>query len=281
MARSIDSISKQVKAGDTPAPEEPKAETTPAEEVKAEEPKVEEAKVEEPKAEEAKAEEPKEEAKPEEPKAEETKPAEDPKAEPAAADAAPATEGATPAADSFETMFPEPSVVVSGPPAWIWWLLLFLGAGALAFLAFDLTRGKIDSWIKTSSESPAATATPEASASPSAEASPSAAATTTPTPSPSSSTSGVVKSSITIRVLNGTTTSGAAGTTKTTLEKAGFTVRAVGNAKNQNYTKTTIYYQTGKKAEAEAVQSALPAGSVLEESSTQANPDMVLVVYGS
>jgi len=68
---------------------------------------------------------------------------------------------------------------------------------------------------------------------------------------------------------------------KTTLEKDGFTVRTIGNANNQKYTTTTIYYQSGKQAQAQAVADALaPLTTTLQESSL-ANPDMVLVVVGS
>ena len=179
--------------------------------------------------------------------------------------------------DSFETLFPEPSVVVSGPPTWLWWLLLVLGAAALGFLAFSLTRGHIDQWLSTSSATP----TPSASQTVAPTATPSAAQSPTPapTPSPSASPAGVVKANVTLRVLNGTKVAGAAADTKKTLEAAGFTVKSIGNAKTQNYTKTTIYYQTGRLAEATAVQAAL-GDATLTESSAQAAPDMVLVIYG-
>ena len=84
-----------------------------------------------------------------------------------------------------------------------------------------------------------------------------------------------------MRVLNGTTVSGAAATAKTTLEQAGFTVRTTGNANHQTYTSTVIYYETGDLAQAQSVQQALSGYSpTLEESSSLASPDQVLVVVG-
>jgi|GEM_PF-6215351 len=187
-------------------------------------------------------------------------------------------------ADSFDSLFPEPSVIMSGPPGWVWWILLIIGAAGLGFLAFSLTRSQIDNWL---SINPSPSATVVASTSPSATAStspsstPATSPTPTATPTATPTSTGVVKSSITMRILNGTTTGGAAGSMKTQLEKDGFTIRTIGNANNQNYTTTTIYYQSGKQADAQLVADALaPLPTTLEESSL-ANPDMVLIVVGS
>ena len=179
--------------------------------------------------------------------------------------------------DTFENLFPEPSIVMSGPPGWLWWILLVIGAAGLGFLAFDMTRGKIDTWLSIS-PSPSSSVSATASPSPSSSES---TATPTPTPTPTPSPSGVNKAAITMRVLNGTSQSGAAATVKSTLEKAGFTVRTTGNAKTTNYTATMIYYQTGHLADAQAVASGLaPTKTTLTES-TLANPDMILVVVGT
>lgn len=177
---------------------------------------------------------------------------------------------------TFESLFPEPSVVMSGPPAWLWWILLVLGAIGLGFLAYDLTRNRIDAWLDNPAPSPTASveASPEASPTPTPEASPSPTATPTATPG------GVDKSTVTLRVLNGTTQTGAAGVARDTLQAAGFTVRTIGNANNQNYATTTIYYQAGRAAEAEAVKESLGNANAIVEESTLANPDMVLVVIG-
>jgi hypothetical protein len=273
MAKSIDGLSKQAKG----SPEEPekvvaeKPAETPAEPVA------------DPVAE--KAAEPAVEEKPATPTPEptaEAPAAPEKAAEPAAAEAPvavvpPTSPSAKP--EGFD-LFPEPSVVVSGPPTWLWWLLLIAGAAGLGFLAFDLTRGRIDNWLASDSPTP----TPTVSASPGTDASPtptpdtSTSPTATPTATPTTGT--IDKSKVTLRVLNGTTQAGAAATTKTTLEKAGFTVKSIGNAKSQTYTKTYVYYQAGKKAEADAVLAALADSKAVLEESTLANPDMVLVVFG-
>ncbi len=182
----------------------------------------------------------------------------------------------TPASDddSFEKLFPEPSVIVDGPPTWVWWVLLVLGAAVLGFLAFDVTRQRIDTWLQISSPSPSPSADASATASPTATESP----TPTPTPTPTATAEVTTKDKITLRVLNGTTIAGAAGTAANTLTKAGFTIRTTGNAKNQTYTSTYIYHQVGKKAEAELVAAALASYKPLVQESTLADPDMILVV---
>jgi hypothetical protein len=275
MPKRIDSISRQPKAAAAPEPE--KTETVPpAVEPAAEAPKTE---TPAPEVEAPKTEEP---ATPAEAPAETPAEAEvpgEPKEEiPDASEVAEGAETAPAGKDSFENLFPEPSVIMSGPPGWVWWLLLIIGAAGLGFLAFDITRGKIDTWL---SVSPTASPVVEESATPTASASASPTTVATVTPTPTASPSGIVKSSVTLRVLNGTTVTGAANSTKTTLEKAGFTVRTIGNAKNQNYTATMVYYQSGRQVEAQAVADSLAPTKVTLEESTLASPDMVLVVVGT
>lgn len=143
-------------------------------------------------------------------------------------------------------------------------------------------EGTIDTWLASDSPTPSPTASvsPSTDASPTPTATPEASASPTATPTATPSTGTVDKSKVTLRVLNGTTQAGAAAATKTTLEKAGFTVKSIGNAKSQTYTKTYVYYQSGKKAEADAVFAALADSKAVLEESTLANPDMVLVVFG-
>ncbi len=75
---------------------------------------------------------------------------------------------------------------------------------------------------------------------------------------------------------------GAAASAKTLLEKNGYDVRATGNAVHQDYEQTTVYYQSGRQKEAQAVADALSSKyrPVIQQS-TLANPDMVLVVIGA
>jgi hypothetical protein len=64
------------------------------------------------------------------------------------------------------------------------------------------------------------------------------------------------------------------------LEQAGFTVSTIGNANNQTYQTTVVYYQTGYLAQAQMVEAALSKYSVSLQESSIASPDQVLVVMG-
>lgn len=218
----------------------------------------------------------------------------EPEAQPAAPEVAPvATATPTPTAaaaqptpaatptgeDSFSSLFPEPSVTLAGPPAWVWWVLLGVSSVVVVILGYRLLTAKPGIW---SSTSPTPTATvaviasdePSASPTPEATQTPEASQTPATTPAPVSA-----KSAITLRVLNGTKTAGLAATAKTKLTAAGFSVRTTGNATNQTYTSTYIYYATGQESAAASVKEALAAYSpVVQLSDTLAKPDNVLVV---
>jgi len=180
-------------------------------------------------------------------------------------------------ADRFESLFPQPTVSISRPPAWVWVLLVLVLVAGLGFLGYNLANGKINSWLTASEPTPTATPTPT----PSATATPTTTPTATPTPTPSPTPTPIDKASISLRVLNGTGTSGAAAAAADKLTTAGFKVRTTGNAKSQGYTKTIIYYASGKQDQAAAVQSALSGyPSDLQQSDSLAAPDDVLVVVG-
>ena len=253
MAKSMDSISTKTKKEEikeTPVQEEKVAK----EEVKKAEPVVEEKA--EPKTEE-----------------ENTKVKVEEKAENKAEDKA------NPGSDSYESMFPEPSVVIGSPPSWIWWVVLIVSATLIAVVGFKLLDSKLDQWLgatSTPTTSPTSKVIGETDSNSTATASPSASATPTATPTPE-----INKSSITIRILNGTSVNGAASLMKSKLEKAGYSIRTVGNAAKNTYTQSIIYYQAGNKDKAELIKTSLNDSTVTTEESTTAAPDDILIIYGS
>lgn len=95
--------------------------------------------------------------------------------------------------------------------------------------------------------SPATTATPA----------PEPTATTTPSETlPETLPSDFDKTSVSIKVLNGTTINGLAAKTKIALEKEGWKVALIGNAKNR-YKTTVIYFKEGKELVAKAIENVL------------------------
>lgn len=91
------------------------------------------------------------------------------------------------------------------------------------------------------------------------------------------------KSAIKIKVLNGNAIWGAAAKAKELLESNGFKVSATGNADNQNYAQTTIYYKTNKNVEAAVVKAIFDqnaSGAILEENNAIAADTDLTVVIG-
>lgn len=88
-------------------------------------------------------------------------------------------------------------------------------------------------------------------------------ATVQPQAAPSTASETATNASVKLRVLNGNGISGSAATIKDILVAAGYTVDKVSNATNFNYTNTTIYYNTGKSAQAESVKKTLSSYSVV------------------
>lgn len=177
--------------------------------------------------------------------------------------------------DSYESLFPEPSISISKPPVWFWWLLFILLAATFGVTAYSLANSNLDRWLNLGSPSP----TPSPSLQPTPSSTPSPTSTPTATPSPSPSPLNIA--TISIRVLNGSGQVGAAAGVRTTLTQAGFTVRSIGNAKTQDYSGDTIFYQTGHLADAQAVQQSLKKASTsLVENNDLVAPDQVVVVVG-
>jgi hypothetical protein len=203
-------------------------------------------------------------------------------AAPAEAGGAPAAETGAPTGegDSFAALFPEPAPKLGQPPSWLWWLALLIASIVIGGVGYMLAQRNLQSWLALEptaapTATPTATPTPEPTPTPTSTPEPTATPTATPTPS------SVDPAKVTLRVLNGTTTTGAAAKAETVIEKAGFTVRTIGNAKNQDYATTQVYYATGQKAAAEAVKESLTGYDVTITESSLANPDMILVVVGS
>jgi hypothetical protein len=89
------------------------------------------------------------------------------------------------------------------------------------------------------------------------------------------------KSTITISVLNGSGVKNSAQTVANTLTSAGYNVAGTANARSFNYTKTFIYYKTGKLEQANLVQGSLSDRQTevqLSNSVVGAKYDIVVVV---
>ncbi len=110
----------------------------------------------------------------------------------------------------------------------------------------------------------------------------SAAGTSTPTSTPTPTIVPTVDPSLSVNVLNGTTTAGLGTKVKGVLTTAGWKVGAVANADQQNITKTVVYYSDPKnQAAALGVAGSLP-GATIEASQAFADTGADLtVVVGS
>lgn len=85
---------------------------------------------------------------------------------------------------------------------------------------------------------------------------------------------------LSLKVLNGSGTAGVANSLAGVLKAAGYNVTSVGNAKRFNYENSTIFYKSGRQAEAEALRNASsrPEATLEEENSVTAGLDLVVVV---
>lgn len=72
--------------------------------------------------------------------------------------------------------------------------------------------------------------------------------TPTPTPAPTPAPAAVKREDVSLQVLNGGGTPGAAGKMKKLLEDKGYSVKDVGNTDEYSYTKTEILVKSGKEA---------------------------------
>ena len=83
----------------------------------------------------------------------------------------------------------------------------------------------------------------------------------------------------TVRILNGSTTSGAATKMRDTLMQAGYTVLSVGDAQF-DYIQTMIYYTEGNESAAAAVAEASGNSAITLTENIIASPAQVLLVLG-
>ena len=165
------------------------------------------------------------------------------------------------------------------------WYFLFIVAAAGIIIWWNQNSTNSDEsgikpvTIDRDSSAPATTPTP----------------TTTPTPAESSSSPPTIeqpkateepqptldKKSIKIQVLNGGGVKGLAATVKTELEKDGWSVAAIGTAKNR-YLKTYIYYgQEEKKTAAEELAKSLSQRQPLLQKSSIVGKYDIMVVAGT
>lgn len=110
------------------------------------------------------------------------------------------------------------------------------------------TAAKEENYVSQNSDSAKETTASETTA---AQNTASKAATETP----AASTSSIAD--LKIKVLNGNGISNSADSIRDTLVNAGYVIEKVANAKSFSYTKTYIYYKTGKEAEANNIKTVL------------------------
>jgi hypothetical protein len=104
--------------------------------------------------------------------------------------------------------------------------------------------------------------------------------TPTPTPTPTPTIVPTVDPSLSVNVLNGTTTEGLGGKVRDVLTGAGWKVGAVANADQQNLTQTIVYYSDPKnQAAALGVAQSLPGATVQESQAfTDTGADLTVVI---
>lgn len=175
----------------------------------------------------------------------------------------------------------QPSAVTGSPiyqesqeknAKWLWLLIILIIIGALVFAFF---RG-IGPFAAISPFAKQASPTPESS--PFVESSP----VTESSPSPSSDTSSLKRGDVTVKVLNGSGTTGKAATVRDFLEGLGWKVSSIGNADNSDYATTEVQFKSDSSDFKDLIVSDLSskysasAGTKSLESSSSA--DLVVIV---
>jgi|GEM_PF-1873377 len=170
--------------------------------------------------------------------------------------------------------------------SWLIWLLIIGTVSYLIYRNFNSIKGSVDKLnplgisAGTSSskdETYTAEIKPQDYTTSSSSSSQSASAGAS---SPKSSSSASVASTLKIQVLNGSGVSSAASTMKKALTDQGYTVASTGNAKSFTYEQTTIFYKTGKDAEATEMKGLLTSYDVILKNAdaTVGSYDIIVVV---
>lgn len=106
--------------------------------------------------------------------------------------------------------------------------------------------------------------------------------TPTPTPTPTPTIVPTVDPSLSVNVLNGTTTEGLGGKVRDVLTAAGWKVGAIANADQQTLTQTIVYYSDPKnQAAALGAAQSLPGATVQESQAFADTGADLTVVIGS
>ncbi|MCX6808526.1 MAG: LytR C-terminal domain-containing protein [Candidatus Berkelbacteria bacterium] len=164
---------------------------------------------------------------------------------------------------------------------WSLWIIFFV---LLAILAYQ-NRDMIKRFLGTDTPvvNVVANTTTNTVTTPSSNDDTTTSSTTAPTTAPAATTTTPAvldKSKVLLEVLNGNGITGSAAKVVTALKAAGFKIAKTTNAKRFTYTKTEIYYKTGKIDAANAVATALSSRQteLVEDSTTAGIYDVVVVV---
>jgi len=151
-------------------------------------------------------------------------------------------------------------------------VLIIVALGALYLLGSNAKKPPIQPTVPVPTQAPAATQPP---ASPSAQLSPTAGVTVTPkvTPTPGST-------SLSVSVLNGSGTVGAAGQTAAALKSAGFTNVTTGNASSYTYNGITIHVKDKSSLATveKAIQDANPNAQITTGVDPTLSTDVQVIV---
>jgi hypothetical protein len=153
------------------------------------------------------------------------------------------------------------------------WFLILLVLLSGVVLVYRSQESAIRTFL-TPALTPAPLTTPSLTPNPSPTVTPEISPSPLPTATPV-----VVKP--TLRILNGTLTTGAAALARSRISDD-YSIRSIGNASRRNYSNTILYYASGKQTHAEELKLLLDTHyQVSLQESSLALPDDLLLVIGS